>query len=114
MNNVGYCVTRYKEVSEVDYLKDIQLALVDKYYVYSADTNHEVGQLITEEEGYRIGEILDIIINDEGKQYSIFRLDSLIDFNELIKIGVPIENIIFDNQGFRYNKGLDLEQKKTL
>ena len=105
----NFKIKRYKTASEVEWLKDIHLALVNKYYQditeYHDELRYDIGDSVRNSLGEDVGEIIDIIYNleEECKEsgarpgvYALIELYLPVDFDTLIQLGVPIENIVFD------------------
>ena len=108
---LNFKITRYKPANEIDWLKNIHTALVNKYYFDISDPiydEYDIGEEIHTEEGYLVGHILDVIISEkDDKEYALIEMVKHVNFNSLIQLGVPIENIIFDCHHWNYNKDLE-------
>ena len=106
----NFVVTRYKNASEISWLKDIHIALVDKYYHDITDSDIVVGDAITNSLGQEVGEIIDLVdIRDENDEeeivqtFGLVHLDQYVNFDVLIQLGVPVENIVFDKHDWNVN-----------
>lgn len=111
-NNIynNFVVTRYKSASEVSWLKDIHYALTDKYYQEITGDHFEVDDPVNNSLGECIGHIIDIIECDiENREgfYALVQLVAPVNFDTLIQLGVPVENIVFDYSS--WNSDSDLE-----
>lgn len=113
-NNFKVNITRYKNSSEVKWLKDIHISLVNKYYYDISDPiydNYDIGSKIQSSDGIIVGYIIDIITsNRDGHEYALIEIVKHINFNTLLQIGVPIENIIFDCHDWNYNIELNINE----
>ena len=108
-------ITSYKDASEIDWLKDIHTALVNKYYQDVTDPSYDeldIGSQIMSDDGIVVGNILDFTYSQrdgEEREYALIELVKHVNFSMLIRIGVPVENIVFDCHDWNYNKDLVIE-----
>jgi hypothetical protein len=112
----NFKITRYKTASEVSWLKDIHIALVDTYFQditeYHEEVNYEIGDIVNNSLGEKVGEIIDILYNLEGESeragvFAKIQLLAPVNFDTLIQLGVPIENIQFDCIGWETDSDLE-------
>lgn len=106
----NFVVTRYKKSSEVSWLKDIHIALTDKYYQDITGAYYEIGDTVNNSLGDSIGTIIDIVecdIENREGLYALIQLIAPVNFDTLIQLGIPIENIVFEYQG--WDSGSDIE-----
>jgi hypothetical protein len=106
----NFVITRYKSASEVSWLKDIHYALTDKYYQEITGDYFEIDDPVNNSLGEQIGTIIDIIECDiENREgfYALIELLAPVNFDTLIQLGVPVENIVFDYSS--WNSESDLE-----
>jgi hypothetical protein len=112
----NFNITRYKSASEISWLKNIHVALVDTYFQditeYQDEVNYEIGDKVNNSLGDQVGEIIDILYNVEGEServgiFAKIELLAPVNFDTLIQLGVPIENIVFDIRGWYTNSDLE-------
>lgn len=83
-------LTRYKTAYEVPYLKDIHVALTDTYF-QRTEVIYEIGTPVKNHLNEQVGTII-----ESNGAYTKIKLLSPVNFTELIELGIPIENIVFD------------------
>ena len=117
----NFKIIRYKSASEVSWLKDIRLALVDTYFQdvtdYQEQINYEIGNPVCNSIGEKVGTIIDVINGRNNNSEKIFvkvELISLVNFDSLIQLGVPIENIVFGDIPYTEHNIFDNKNQKNL
>jgi len=100
----GFKITGYKDASEVEWLKDIHVSVVDKYWIeITGLENVYIGEPALDHDGNQIGEIMEIYDRYDDKSFAMVLLFEKSNFTVLLKSGIPIEYIIFDKDSECYN-----------